>query len=73
MNYLEWNSPDVLIQRAETYLDGGPIKQSIVDSILVFPPAATGPAPPGPSESDDSIVHHVDASSQNSRWRGSAY
>lgn len=30
MNYLEWNSPDVLIQRAETYLDGGPIKQSIV-------------------------------------------
>ena len=29
MNFLEWNSPDILIQRSETYLNGGPVKQAI--------------------------------------------
>lgn len=29
MNFLEWNSPDILISRAETYLSGGPIKSAI--------------------------------------------
>lgn len=29
MTYLEWNSPDVVISRAEVYLDGGPIKNAL--------------------------------------------
>lgn len=30
MPFIEWNSPDTMIRRSETYLDGGPIKQAIV-------------------------------------------